>query len=62
MDIILINPIPWNVSSYNRIHHFSELLAKDNRVLFVNFPSEVFDKKKERSKEISNLEIWHNPY
>ncbi|MHA1377705.1 MAG: hypothetical protein ACTSRG_04925 [Candidatus Helarchaeota archaeon] len=62
MDIILINPIPWNVSTYNRIHHFAELLSKENHVLFVNFPNIHFDKMKERSKQIPNLEIWHNPY
>ncbi|MHA1274500.1 MAG: glycosyltransferase [Candidatus Helarchaeota archaeon] len=62
MDIILINPIPWNVSTYNRIHHFAELLSKDNRVLFINFPNVHFDREKERSKHIPNLEIWHNPY
>ena len=63
MDIILINPIPWNFSSYNRIHHFAELFSKDgNRVLFINFPNIYFDKEKEKGKTIPNLEIWHNPY
>ncbi|MFX0134664.1 MAG: hypothetical protein ACFFDN_13575 [Candidatus Hodarchaeota archaeon] len=63
MDLILINPIPWNVSTYNRIHHFAELFSKDgNRVLFVNFPNVHFDKEKEKGRTIPNLEIWHNPY
>lgn len=63
MDIILINPIPWNFSTYNRIHHFAELFSKDNnRVLFVNFPNIYFDQRKEKGKIIPNLEIWHNPY